>query len=173
MLFGMTLLIANFKIALANGVSRKTFMLANLLTALTAAAALSIFNLSVALIHNIFWPVNFVSNLFFLFPLTWGVLLALQFVLYLFAIAAGWFITLAYYRSAVPVKWAISLAPFGLYALLRVTNAFSNGAIFAEIKTYIALSTRTAFTTTMSFLAYAVIVCGLVYLLLRRASLKA
>lgn len=170
-LIGLTLLISNFKIGLANGISRKTFLLANLLAATIAAATLSIFNLLVVLIHGLFWPINFVTDL--IFPhVGWAGIFALQFVLYFLLIVAGWFVTLAYYRSSVPVKWAISLAPIGLYALLHVVNAFSNGATFISINEYIQLSTKTPFATAISFLGYLVIVCGLVYLLIRRAPLR-
>ena len=178
LLFGITQIITNFKITLANGVSRKNLMMASILSAAAAAAALSIINLIVALVVNFvaalspqLLPVNFVSSLFF-FSLSWLMLLLLQFVLYFLSIASGWFITLAYYRSTAPLKWAISFLPFLLYALLRTANAYTNGGLFNAINDYIVLSTKTPYTTFISFLAYTIVACGLVYLLIRRAPLK-
>jgi hypothetical protein len=171
LLIGLTLFITNFKLGLANGISRKTFLLANLLAAALASAALSIFNIIAVLVHSLFWPINFVSDI--IYPqLGWPEILALQFVAYFLAIVAGWFITLAYYRSSIPDKWVISLAPVGLYALLRVFDALSNGATFTLIHEYVQMSTGTPYATLISFLAYSVLACGLVYLLIRRVPLR-
>jgi hypothetical protein len=171
LLIGLILFITNLKVSLANGISRKTFLLANLPVAMMAAAALVIFNLIVALIHGLFWPINFISDLFYPHTSLAG-LVILQFALYFLLIVAGWFITLAYYRSSVPVKWAISLAPFVLYALLRVANAFSAGVIFTSLGDYLRMSTSGPYTAAISWLAYSAILYGLVYLLIRRAPLK-
>ena len=136
-----------------------------------AAAAFSIFNLVVVLVHGLFWPINFISALFYPHAGSVGVLI-LQFALYFLLIVAGWFITLAYYRSSVPVKWAISLAPLGLYALLKVANARSGGATFTSIREYLHASMGNPYSATASWLAYSAILCGLVYLLIRRVPLK-
>jgi hypothetical protein len=170
-IISLILFIPHFKVAMANGVSRKTFLLANLPAAAIVAAALSIFNLIVVLIHRLFWPINFISEL--IYPQTgWAGLLILQFGLYLLLIMTGWFITLAYYRSSVPVKWAISLSPFVLYGLLKVADAHSGGAISTSIGDYFWRSMWGPDRAAVSWLAYAAILCGLVYLLLRRAPLK-
>ena len=170
-LISLILLVPNFKVALANGISRKTFLLANLPVAVMVAAALSMFNLVVVLVHGLFWPINFTSTLFYP-DVSWAGLLFLQFGLYFLLIVAGWFITLAYYRSSVPIKWAISLAPFVLYTLLSTANARSEGAIFTSIGIYLRRSMSGPYSAAGSWLAYAAILCGLVYLLIRRAPLK-
>jgi len=160
--------IPNLKIAVANGVSRKTFLLANLPVAAIMAGALSIFNLAVVRVHDLFWPIIFLSDLFY--PQnSWAGVLVLQFALYFLLIAAGWCVTLAYYRSRVPLKWVISLAPLGLYALLRVANALSGGDTFQSIGAYLRFSLGSPLRATLSMLAYAVVLCGVVYLLIRRA----
>jgi hypothetical protein len=171
LLIGLVLLITHFKVALANGISRKTFLLANLPLALMAAAALVIFNLIVVQIHGLFWPLNFISNLFYPHASLAG-LLFLQFTLYFLLIVAGWFIALAYYRSSVPIQWAISLAPFVLYGLIRVANAFSAGAIFTSLGNFLRMTTSGPYKAAFSCLAYSAILYGLVYLLIRRAPLK-
>ena len=170
-LISLILLVPNFKVVLANGISRKTFLLANLPAAVMVAAALSIFNLVVVLVHGLFWPINFISAL--LYPdMNWVGILALQFGLYFLSIVAGWFVTLAYYRSSIPVKWAISLAPFVLYTMLSAANTRSGGAIYTSIGSYLRRSMSGPYSAAGSWLAYSVILCGLVYLLIRRAPLK-
>lgn len=177
LLIGLVLFITNFKVAVANGVSRKTFLLADLPAAGIAAAAFSVFNLAVVKVHGLYWPVNSISEL--IYPnISWAGFLILQFALYILLIIIGWFITLAYYRSSTPVKWAISLAPFVLFGLLRVANARSGGAIFEAIEEYLRMSLGTeigkpdSYRAAASMAAYSAILGGLVYLLFRRAPLK-
>jgi hypothetical protein len=170
LLIGMVLFIPDFKVALANGVSRKTFLLANLPAAGIAAAAFSIFNLVVMKVHGLFWPVNSISDLSY--PQSgWVTFLLVQFTLYFLLIMVGRFISLAYYRSSTPARWAISLAPFVSIALLAVADARSDGRIFEAISQYLLWSLRFP-RALLSMLAYSAILYGLVWLLLRRASLK-
>ena len=51
------------EVALANGVSRKTFLLANLFAACLMSAALAIYIMIVLLVHRLFWPLILVSHL--------------------------------------------------------------------------------------------------------------
>jgi uncharacterized membrane protein len=176
-LIGMALLIVNFKVALANGISRKTFLLADLYAALLAAAAFSIFNQIVILVHGLFWPVILFSSL--LYPQTgWAGMLILQFVLYFLSILAGWFIALVFYRSSQPVKWAITLAPLVLLGLLIDANHRTGGAVFMAIWNYLLLSLGLAngihkpTIAVLSLLAYSAVLLALVYLLIRRAPVK-
>lgn len=170
LLIGLVLFIATFKVALANGISRKTFLLANLPAAWIAAAAFSIFNLVVVKVHGLFWPITTIIG--WNYPqIGWAELLIFQFALYFLLITAGWFITLAYYRSSVPVKWAISVAPIVLFGLLRVAQARFGYPIFVAIWEYL-LWTLSFPRAVFSLLAYSAILCGLVYLLIRRAPLK-
>ncbi len=170
LLIGLVLFIATFKVALANGISRKTFLLANLPAAWIAAAAFSIFNLVVVKVHGLFWPITTIIG--WNYPqIGWAELLIFQFALYFLLITAGWFITLAYYRSSVPVKWAISVAPFVLFGLLRVAQARSGYPIFAAILEYLLWSLSGP-RAVFSMFAYSATLCGLVYLLIRRAPLK-
>ena len=59
LLIGLILFLVNFKVALANGISRRTFLLANFPAAGITAAVFSIFNLAVVQVHGLFWPVIF------------------------------------------------------------------------------------------------------------------
>ena len=170
LLTGLVFFIVTFKVALANGISRKTFLVANLPAAWIAAAAFSIFNLVVVKVHGLFWPIATIIG--WNYPqIGWVELLILQFALYFLLTTTGWFITLAYYRSNVPVKWAISVAPFVLFGLLRVAQTRSGYPIFEAIWEYLLWSLRLD-RAPFTLLAYAAILCGLVYLLLRRAPLK-
>jgi hypothetical protein len=101
LLIGLLLLRTNFKVVIANGISRRTFLFANLPVALLAAAALALFNGMVVLVHGFFWPAVLFIQL--IYPqVGWAGLLLVQFGLYFMLIAAGWVITLAYYRASVP-----------------------------------------------------------------------
>ena len=170
LLIGLVLFIPDFKVALANGISRKTFLLANLLSAGTAAAAFSIFNLLVVAIHGIFWPITFSSDL--LYPkIGWGFLLIWQFALYLLIILAGRLIALAYYRSSALGRWVLSIAPWALLGVWVVANARSEGALRAVLSEYLQWSLWFTRGSPM-LLVYSAILCGVAYLLIRRAPLK-
>jgi hypothetical protein len=169
-LSGLLLLITHFKVALANGISRKTFLIANLPAAGLVAASFSVFSLVVIKVHGLFWPINLISELFFPFT-SRAAILVYEFALYFLLIVCGWFITLSYYRSSVRGKWVISLAPFVLFGLMKVLDARSGGEIFEAIRQYFQPHMGIE-RAALSFLAYSVILCGLVYLLIRRAPLK-
>jgi hypothetical protein len=170
LLTGLLLFIMNFKVALVNGISRKTFLLANLPAAVIVAAVFSIFDLVVVKVHGLFWPVISIMDLFYPHA-GWAGILILQFTLYFLLIMAGRFIALAYYRSNTAMKWVISLSPFILYGLLKVADASSGGRILAALREYRHTSMSMEWAP-FTMLAYAVIMFGLVYLLIRRAPLK-
>lgn len=176
LLIGLVLFPVNFKVALANGVSRRSFLLANLSAIGMAAAAFSIFNLGVVLVHGLFWPINMPSGLFY--HTGWVGLLVLQFALYGLLMVVGWFIALAYYRGSDPVQLAITLTPFVLFGLLLAANARTGGAIFGAIQRYLVMSlgletgSPDPYRAAFSLLAYSAVLLGLVYLLIRRAPLK-
>jgi hypothetical protein len=94
------------------------------------------------------------------------------------ASALGWFVDLAYYRSSLPVKWAITLAPLVLLGLLIDVNISTGGAVLRAIWDYVLLSLGLAnendnpYTAVLSLLAYSTILYGPVYLLIRRAPEK-
>jgi hypothetical protein len=172
LLTGMILFLINFRVALANGVSRKTFLQANLMAAALMAAALGSYNIVVLLVHRLFWPLILVSHL--TFPtISLAGLLLVQFAQYLLYIVAGWLISLAYYRGSVAVRWAISLAPFIGLGLYLTANAQTGGATGAAIKAFWDFTMRSSPAMAITtLLVYAACLYGLVYLLLRRAPLK-
>jgi hypothetical protein len=168
LLIGLVLFIPDFKVALANGISRRTYFLASLPSAGLAAAVFTIINLVVIKVHGLFWPINSISDVFY--PHSgWLELLILQFILYFLLILTGRFITLVYYRSSAPVKWVISLAPFVLIALLLVEDARLGGTISRAFDDFVHwLYPRVLPTMFVD----SVILSGLLYLLIRRAPLK-
>ncbi len=171
LIIGLALFVSNFKVILANGVSRKTFLLANLPAAGISAAALALFNLIAVQVHGLFWPNVLISG--WLYPQAGVIeLFLLQFALYFLLIVAGWFIALAYYRSSVLVRWGITLSPAVGFALLKVINAQTGGATFAAIDRSLRASMASPLSATISWLAFAVLLCGAVWLLIRRAPLK-
>ena len=170
-LIGMLLFLITLKLAVANGVSRKTFLLANLPAALMAAAAFSMFNYVLYLILRTFRPVTLISQE--LYPQINGAgVIILQIATYFLLIVAGWFVTLAYSRSNTLGRWIISLAPFILFGLLQTADASSGGAVWAAVEAYQRASMGTPLRSIISLVVYSAIMVGLVYLLIRRAPVK-
>jgi hypothetical protein len=173
LLIGLLLFLSNFKVVIASGISRRTFLIANLPVALLAAAALALFNGVVVWVHELFWPAVSISHLLYQ-QASSPALLLLQFGLYFLLITAGWVISLAYYRASVPVRWVISLSPFVLFALLRVINFETGGAVETFIRYSLGLvgSQRNPYQGAAFLFVYAVMLFGATYLLIRRAPLK-
>jgi hypothetical protein len=171
LLLSMALFIVNFRMILANGVSRKTFLLANLPAAIIVAAVYAVFNLTVEKVHGLFWPINSISDLVYE-NINWASFLIFQLSLYFLLIVFGWVITLAYYRSSVPVKWAISISPLVFLIILQQDNAHFSGDITRAIGDYLHATMGTPYSAALSMLIYGVVFCGLAYLLLRRAPIK-
>jgi hypothetical protein len=171
LLIGLALFILNFKVVLANGISRKTYILASLLAGLLVAAALSIFNATVVLVHDWFWPILSIGDgIYSQTNLVTSILL--QFALYILLIVAGWFINLVFYRSSTPVRWTIAVTPGVLLGLMMVENGNTNGAVFRTIWEYLFLTMGDPYRASASMVVYSAILFGLVYLLIRRAPLK-
>ncbi len=170
---GMALFLVNIRVALANGISRKTYLLANLPAAALMAGGLAVFNEVTIWVHNWFWPAVMVLQVTNpqLGPL--GLWFA-QFAQFFLFIVVGWLIRMAYYRSGTLMKWAISLAPVILIFALFNADARTNGAVFEFIHDVIILlhGDHNPYQSSLMLLVYAAISTGLVYLLLRRAPLK-
>jgi hypothetical protein len=170
LLTGLILFLSNFKVAIANCISRRTFMIANLPVALVAAAALALLNGIAVRVHGLFWPAVSITQL--IYPQEAGLLL-LQFGLYFLLIAAGWIISLAYYRASVPVRWAISLSPLVLYVLLRLINFETGGGVKAFVQYSLGIGGQNNAYQGAAFLfIYAAMLIVATYLLIRRAPLK-
>lgn len=174
LILGLVAFLINFQVALANGVTRKTFLLANLPAAALFAAALALFNALIVQVHSLFWPVIMTSSLWYPRAGLSGLLLY-QVALYLALVVAGWLIALAYYRASILGRWAISFSPVFAWALVRLGNAASDGAVSAGLRDFyraaMGLNSGSPAQAALSLLVFGAILYGLVYLVLRRTPL--
>jgi hypothetical protein len=172
LLAGLLMLLANFRVALANGVSRKTFLLANLPAAVTMAAGLALINQALLLVFEPYQPFIMVTHL--IYPTSgWIGILLVQVAQYFSLIAAGWLIVLAYYRGSVLARWIISVTPFALLGLYRVVDVSTGGKFAALFGEFWLLTMRsTTIMATITMVVYSGVLVVLVYLLIRRAPIK-
>lgn len=167
---GWVLFIPNFRVGLANGISRKTLLVANLFFALPIAVAFSIANTIIVWTYGLFLPISIISNLIYT-HISWGELLVLQFTLYLLMIVSGWLIALAYYRSSKLMKWVLSFSPF-IFLFILIQDNIRGGVITDQIHEYMTVTMLYPFRASATMFVYATILFGLIYLLFRRAPLK-
>lgn len=174
LLIGAVIFLANFRVTLANGISRRTFLLANLPVAMLLAAIFSIATLVLTKVHNFFWPINSLSdgimienpNLNNAWPMIF------QFSLYLFLILGGRFITSVYYRSNKWIRVILSLVPIMVFIfILRVVNGRQQGAFPQVITSLITYVTQPE--NIISFLVSgSLVMFALTWLVIFRAPLK-
>jgi hypothetical protein len=177
LIISLSYFLSHFKVALANGISRRTYILASLPAAALTASAFSLFNLGVLLFSQLGWPIVMVTNL--VYPhISWFGLFAVQFSQYLLLILAGWFVALTMYRSSKPVKWIIALTPFALVYGLQAADNLSGGLVYKAIHDYLIVTfglqsaNPQPYTAIGFLLMYAALIYGLVFLLIRRAPYK-
>lgn len=175
---GLSFFIPHFKVALANGISRKTFLLAYLPGAAGFAAALAIFSLVLAWAHSLFWPAVLITRLFYPFSAGFGIVLV-QFMLYFLLAVVGCFAAMILYRAGGLARWAFFLTPLGLYIAVSA-DANAGGHFFTPLNLAlrVALGLRgplapNAYIASLTLFLSAALLCGLVYLLFRRAPVKA
>jgi hypothetical protein len=167
----------SFKYLLAQGITRKKFFWgASATVLLTALAAM--------VLVVIFYLINLkVSNVIMLYSLIYHGdnilgLAAWEFGALFFLAALGWFICLVYYVSNLLTKYVVTIIPFVLGGLLILFDAMAHGAIgrgfvgFLKAAMGITGSGANPFIGMSSMLAATVVVEGLIYLLIRRASIK-
>ena len=99
----------NFRVAIANGISRKTFMLANLPVAVLVAVIFTIACQVIVAVHNLIWPISSSDAVINASKLSWLGSSASQMTAFFMLIGLGWFVTFIYYRSDTVLKWVISL----------------------------------------------------------------
>ena len=171
---GLVLFLINFQVALANGVTRKTYLLGNLPAAALMALALVLVNALLVGAHGLFWPIIMSAQLTYPQAGLPGVLLY-QFVLCLAMIVMGWLIALAYYRAGTLGRWLISLSPVFAWGLVRLGNAATDGAVSAGLRDFyraaLGMNSGSPAQAALSLLVLGAILYGLVYLLLRRTPL--
>lgn len=169
--------IPGLKIALANGISRRTYFWANLPAICVMSAVFAVWNILVVLAHRPFVQVIQFSE--WVYPDT-GLAssLLLPFCLSLAAGVLGWLISLAYYRADNTVRWIISLAPFTLLGMLIVLNVNSDGRLFEGLSHGYRVIMGTAAQSRNPFIAVLTLSCliaviyAIIYLILRRTPLR-
>jgi hypothetical protein len=172
LLIGLLLFLSNFKVVIANGISRRTFLIANLPVALLAAAVLALINGIVVLVHELFWPAVSISHLLYQQVSSAGLLLV-QFGLYFLLIAAGWVISLATTGPACRCAGSSRWRPSCCIALLRVINFETGGAVtFFRFSLGLVGSQPNPYQGAAFLFVYAAMLFGATYLLIRRAPLK-
>lgn len=167
----------HFKVLLANGVSRRTYFWANLVSFSTLSVVFTIFVTVVFEIHSLFVPMIAFSQM--IYPGSNLLeMVIFQFAMYFFSGVLGWLIFLAYYRSNTVMRWVISLAPLALISLFSALNKGANGAISAVLGNL--FSAVMGFSSpvsnpilgTFTLLVIATGICALDYLLISRAPVK-
>jgi len=171
-LIGLKYFRPNFNVALANGISRKTFLLANLPVAALIAVVFPVSNLLMIQIHNVFSPISTMSEM--IFPLITGWLWSLlfQFALYFMLLIGGWFITFIYYRSNALLKWIISLIPFVFFIIPIVDSQFYYQSIHPVLKNSIMWVFHQPARPPLLMLIFSAILAAFTFLLIYRAPLK-
>lgn len=169
----------SFKFLLANGISRKSLLKANILSITILSV---VWGIIVALI---LWLIKILDiKIIMMYPLfyTKGNLFG-DFVwltsAFFLLITLGWFINMLYYRSSKPMRLAISFTPFILLSALSFVNKLINGQLFSSIGTF--FSKAMGFTgngypnpyfASLNMLLFAVMLGGFNYLLIRRAEIR-
>jgi hypothetical protein len=162
-----------FKVMLGNGVSRKSFFWANITTLAAISAAFALFVTLVTLAHLPFEPMTLLSQSLYIRSSLFDVSI-FQLTAYFLLAILGWFIHLAYYRSGTAMRWVISLAPFFLLWIL-ISEMGRSGVFWDLLTALMGFSDSTTpnpFIGSLSILALASLLSGVVYLLIRRAPLK-
>lgn len=186
-ILGLNFFKQDFFMGLQNGVSRKSFMISNMV-ALSAIAALmtvvdTLFSLvspifinTVTIFEQIYGDSRYIDSS--LIEKTFHYIVW-TFFLYLLAAIVGLFVTTAYYRMSKPLKTAVSIGvPVFFFILLPIFDM-----LLPQLKIMYNLSKAIAFCLGISNgfnPYYAVVSCfiatlilsGLTYLLTRRAVVK-
>ncbi|MDF1615881.1 hypothetical protein [Petrocella sp. FN5] len=196
-IMGLNAFKENFNFSQANNLSRKAFFSGLLLAILPIAFLMSIIDLVINRIYNIFVPsptnydmiygtfrdtgmfdwntMEYVwkqSNTFFTLSST----VIWQFAAYVLFFALGVVITMVYFRSNNLVKVIVSVAPIALLVLLRNLVGFlpktwllSFGAF---IDTIFGWQTRNPYMAVLTFFILSLFLAGCFYLLLRKAEAR-
>lgn len=178
---------SNFKFTQANSVSRKTFFKGILIGSLPIAVAMSIIDLILNRVYNIFvdsptmydmiygmyYSVNWVQSTGFT---TLVATFVWQFALYTLVFWVGVLVSLIYYRSNTLMKVIVSIMPIVFLSFLGsifriVPISFIEGfARFLELA--FGLRTLNSYPAALSFLVMASVLAGFAFLLNRRAIVK-
>ncbi|MBA4384760.1 MAG: hypothetical protein C0410_08490 [Anaerolinea sp.] len=171
-LIGLKYFRSNFRVALANGISRKTFMLANLPVAALIAVIFPVATIVIVQLHSLFWPITSMSNIFSLSSLSWIWQFLFQFTLYFMLIVSGWAITFAYYRSNTLMKWVITLAACFIFFLPMISSEYYYQNIAPAIREFLLWCIYRPERSPLMMLIVSAVLFEFTFLLIHRAPLK-
>lgn len=171
-LIGLMLIRPNFRVSLANGISRKTFMVANLPVAVLVASFFAVANQIIAAIHNSLWPPKPGWETWFPTSSGWLWPLLFHIMLYLMMILAGWFTSFIYYRSNTMMKWVISLSASFIFFLPTFAPEFYSMTISPVIRALYLWRLQNPVRGPLIILILSAFLFGLTYWLVHRAPLK-
>ena len=172
LLIGLLYFRSNFRVALANGISRKTFMLANLPVAGLVALVFAIANQVIVNVHNLIWPISSIRSVLVQSSLNWLWSLLFQFMSNFMLIGLGWFITFIYYRSNTVMKWVISMAACFVFFLPMIAPEFYYMSLAPLMHDFLVWSLHVPLRAPLLMLIFSAILAEFTFLLIYRAPLK-
>ena len=172
LLIGLLYFRPHFRVALANGISRKTFMLANLPAAGIMAVVFAITTQVILNVHNLIWPISSITNAFYGSTMVWLRAMLIQFLLYFLLICLGWFVSFIYYRSNTMMKWIISLAASFVFFLPTIAPQEYYMSIAPAIHDFLMWCRIGFVRAPLMLLGFSAILFEFTFLLIHRAPLK-
>lgn len=162
----------NFRVALANGISRKTFMLAYLPVAGLTAIIFTITSQVIVTTHNWIWPNPSTYGTLFSFKGVWLLAVLVQIVLYFLLIISSWFITFLYYRSNNIMKWIISLAVSSIFFFPMLAPEYYYVTVSPALHDLVMWCLNRPERLPIVILGVSAVLFEFTYLLIYRAPLK-
>lgn len=172
LLIGLLYFRPHFRVALANGISRKTFMVANLPVAALVAVVFTIGNQVIVNVHNLIWPVTTIGSVAYQNQLNWLWSILVQFTLYFMLICLGWFVSFIYYRSNTLFKWIISLAASFVFFLPTIAPQDYSMSIAPAIHDFLVWCRYGFVRAPLMLLIFSAVLFEFTFLLMYRAPLK-
>ncbi len=162
----------NFRVALANGVSRKTFMWAYLPIAALVGMVFTIISQVIVGVHNFIWPNPDSFGALLNFKLAWLWSFVIQMVLYSLLIISGWFLSFVYYRSNTLMKWIVSLVISFVFFVPAIIPEYYGQTLSPALRDFVLWCVYRPERSPLILLGLTVILYELTFLLLHRAPLK-
>lgn len=172
LLIGLLYFRPHFRVALANGISRKTFMLANLPVAGLMAVVFAIATQVILNVHNLIWPISSITNAFYDSTIVWLRAMLVQFLSYFFLICLGWFISFIYYRSNTMMKWIISLTMAFVFFLPTIAPQEYYMSVAPAIRDFLLWCRDGFVRAPLMLIGFSAILFEFTFLLIYRAPLK-
>ena len=190
---GLNYFKSNFYFAKSNGISRKTFIKGLLISSIPIALVMSIIDIIINRINNIFiknptlYDVsygNLLGDVGRVYEGSWVQSNSLatifntilfQFSLCLLAYVVGIVINMIYYRSNKYIKVLVSVIPVALI-ILKGNLSIKNPSLAMRINEFFAyifgFNPSNVFACITTFLVFTVVLSGIAFLLIRKAVIK-